>query len=139
MRLIGNILWFVFGGCVQGLLWVLWGVLWSITIIGIPARLQCFPFGKEVITTSDSSASLILNILWFIFGGFGMAITNLITAIILAITIVGIPFSKQSLKLAKLSFTKTEAAEFTDQLGKIIEMVELLEEVDYKVIISILV
>lgn len=111
MRLIGNILWFVFGGCVQGLLWVLWGVLWSITIIGIPvgiqcfklARLQFFPFGKEVITTSDSSASLILNILWFIFGGFGMAITNLITAIILAITIVGIPFAKQSLKLAKLS------------------------------------
>ena len=67
------------------------------------AKLQFSPFGKEVITVSDSSTSLILNIFWIIFGGFELCIANLISALILCITIVGIPFAVQSLKLAKLS------------------------------------
>ena len=57
MSTIGNILWFLFGGLIGGLAWVLAGCLWCITIIGIPVGLQCFkfaslaffPFGKEVV------------------------------------------------------------------------------------------
>ncbi|MGL4761915.1 MAG: YccF domain-containing protein [Sarcina sp.] len=111
MKLIGNILWFIFGGFVQGLSWVGIGLLWCITIIGIPVGIQCFklaqlqffPFGKEVITTDDSPTSFLLNILWLIFGGFALALGNLIAGIILCVTIIGIPFGLQSFKLAKLS------------------------------------
>lgn len=54
-------------------------------------------------TTNDSSMSLVLNILWIIFGGLELCIANLLSALFLCITIVGIPFAVQSLKLAKLS------------------------------------
>ena len=56
MSLIGNILWFIFGGLFSGISWVLSGIIWCITIVGIPYGLQCFkfasmsfaPFGKEI-------------------------------------------------------------------------------------------
>ncbi len=111
MSCLGNIIWFIFGGLVAGLQWFLTGLLWCITIVGIPVGIQCFklaklqfaPFGKEVITTNDSSMGFFLNILWVIFGGLLLAITNLISAFLLSITIIGIPFAAQSLKMAKLS------------------------------------
>lgn len=111
MSCLGNIIWFAFGGLVASLQWLLTGVLWCITIVGIPVGLQCFklarlqfaPFGKEVITTNNSSIGFLLNILWVIFGGVPLAITNLISALVLSITIIGIPFAAQSLKMAKLS------------------------------------
>ncbi|MGL5616010.1 MAG: YccF domain-containing protein [Sarcina sp.] len=111
MSCLGNILWFIFGGFFNAIGWFLIGMLWCITIIGIPVGLQCFkmaklqlaPFGKEVVTTSDSAGSLLLNLIWLIFGGLAMAIANLVSAVILAITIVGIPFALQALKMAKLS------------------------------------
>lgn len=111
MSCLGNIIWFIFGGLVAGLQWFLTGLLWCITIVGIPVGIQCFklaklqfaPFGKEVITTNDSSMGFFLNILWIIFGGFLLTITNLISAFLLSITIIGIPFAAQSLKMAKLS------------------------------------
>ncbi len=111
MSCLGNIIWFIFGGLVAGLQWFLTGLLWCITIVGIPVGIQCFklaklqfaPFGKEVITTNDSSMGFFLNIFWVIFGGLLLAITNLISAFLLSITIIGIPFAAQSLKMAKLS------------------------------------
>lgn len=111
MSCLGNIIWIIFGGLVNSLGWMLAGVLWCVTIIGIPVGLQCFkmaglqlaPFGKEIVTVNEGSTSLILNILWLVFGGLGLCISNLVSAFFLCITIVGIPFAKQSLKLAKLS------------------------------------
>ena len=111
MSCLGNILWFILGGFANALGWLVVGCLWCVTIIGIPIGLQCFkmaklqlaPFGKEVVTVNDSTENLILNILWLIFGGFALAIGNLISAFCLAITIVGIPFAIQALKMAKLS------------------------------------
>lgn len=111
MSCLGNIIWIIFGGFFNALGWFFTGCLWSITIVGIPIGLQCFkmarlqlaPFGKEVVTRDESSVSLLLNILWIIFGGFALCISNLISAFFLCITIVGIPFAAQSLKLAKLS------------------------------------
>ena len=68
MGCLGNLLWFIFGGCISGLSWCLAGCLWCITIIGIPVGLQCFkfaslsffPFGKEV-SYGGGAGSLILN------------------------------------------------------------------------------
>lgn len=111
MSCLGNILWFIFGGFFNAIGWFFIGVLWCITIIGIPVGKQCFkmaglqlaPFGKEIVTVNDGVGSLILNIIWLIFGGLGLAIANLISAVCLAVTIIGIPFAIQALKMAQLS------------------------------------
>ena len=110
MTILGNILWFIFGGFVSGIIWVLYGILWSITIVGIPIGAQCFkfaglaffPFGKEV-SYGGGTVSLIANIIWLIVTGIPMAIGNAIWGCILCITIIGIPFGKQFFKIAKLS------------------------------------
>lgn len=110
MKALGNLIWFIFGGCIGGIGWFLAGVFWCITIIGIPIALQCFkisalsffPFGKEVIY-SDSSASLILNIFWLILSGIPLALAHVFSGILLYITVIGIPFGNQSFKLAKLA------------------------------------
>jgi uncharacterized membrane protein YccF (DUF307 family) len=110
MNLIGNILWLIFGGFISGLEWLFSGVLWCITIIGIPYGKQCFkfaklsfcPFGKDV-QYGGGVVSTIVNIIWVIFFGIPMAITNLVSGIVLCITIIGIPFGLQFFKIAKLS------------------------------------
>ena len=112
MRFIGNIIWFIFGGFFIGLSWGILGILLCITVVGIPFGIQCFkmgnlqlaPFGKNVVDSNSSGlTSFVLNILWILFGGLELCLTNLISAFFLSITIVGIPFAKQSLKMAKLS------------------------------------
>ena len=111
MTLLGNIIWFIFGGLIEAIGWWIFGLLWSITIIGIPVGKQCFkmakmqiaPFGKEIVETSNSSIGLIANVIWLIVFGWELALINLASALIFGITIIGIPFAKQSLKLAYLS------------------------------------
>jgi len=111
MGCLGNILWFIFGGFIHSLGWLIIGLLWCITIIGIPVGIQCFklaqlqfaPFGKEVITVNNDAGRFLLNIIWLLFGGLAMALANLLSAFFLAITIIGIPFAMQAIKLAKLS------------------------------------
>jgi len=110
MKTLGNIIWFIFGGLPMGLSWAFIGVLWCITIIGIPIGKQCFklasvaffPFKKDV-QLGGGAPSLLLNILWIIFGGLLLAIEAFLLGILFCITIVGIPFGKQCFKLAKLS------------------------------------
>lgn len=110
MSCIGNVLWFVFGGLWMGLSWALLGVLWCITIVGIPVGVQCFkmaglaffPFGKEV-DYGGGAGSLLLNIVWIIFGGLALAVEAALIGVLFCITIVGIPFGKQCFKLAKLA------------------------------------
>ncbi len=110
MKTLGNILWIIFGGLAESLAWLLYGIIFCITIIGIPLGKQCFkfaklslaPFGKEVVY-SDSGVSLVANIFWIIFCGLEMAAANLCMGAVMCITIIGIPFGKQFFKLAKLS------------------------------------
>lgn len=110
MRLIGNILWFVFGGFISGLGWVLAGCLWCITIVGIPVGMQCFkfaalaflPFGREV-KFGGGAVSLLANIIWLIVSGLPMALANAAIGCLWCVTIIGIPFGKQFFKIAKLS------------------------------------
>lgn len=110
MNFLGNLIWLIFGGLVGGLSWLLAGVIWCITVVGIPVGLQCFklarmsfwPFGKEIIYY-NSGGSLILNIIWLLLSGLPLAIAHLMSALLLYITIIGIPFARQSFKLARLA------------------------------------
>lgn len=94
----------------MGLSWLFVGLLWCITIVGIPIGVQCFkfaglaffPFGKEV-TYGGGVGSLLLNILWLIFGGIPLALEAAFIGLILCITVIGIPFGLQCFKIAKLA------------------------------------
>lgn len=106
----GNILWFFFCGFWQGLGWFAAGLLWCLTIVGAPVGLQCFkfarlwfcPFGKEVVY-DNGTVSLLLNVLWLIFGGIPLAITSAVNGVMLCMTIIGIPFGLQCFKLTGLA------------------------------------
>ncbi len=110
MNTFGNILWFIFGGFLNWIVWMVAGIFCCITIIGIPFGLQCFkfaslslwPFGKEVVY-GNGTFSFLVNILWLIFFGWEMALANIAIGLLWCITIIGIPFGKQFFKLAKLS------------------------------------
>ena len=110
MSLLGNIIWFICGGFVSGMLWIIAGCLWCASIIGIPIGLQCFkfaglaffPFGKEV-RYGGGGVSFIANIIWLIVFGIPMAIANVLIGLLCYITIIGIPFGMQFFKIAKLS------------------------------------
>lgn len=110
MGCLGNLLWFIFGGFISGISWLLAGCLWSITIVGIPIGSQCFkfaglsffPFGKEV-EYGGGAVSLIVNIIWLIISGIPLAIEHAVWGGLLCITIIGIPFGLQHFKLAKLA------------------------------------
>jgi uncharacterized membrane protein YccF (DUF307 family) len=113
MRLLMNILWFVFGGWISGSLWILAGLILAITIVGLPwtpaafrlAGFSYFPFGKVVVERDPGAAPVVLNILWLILAGWWLALHHLVLAVGLAVTIIGIPFAWQHIKLAGLSLT----------------------------------
>lgn len=110
MGFLGNLLWFLCCGFLQGLSWLIAGLLWCATIVGISVGVQCFkiaklsffPFGKEVVN-SGGVTSFVLNIAWLFFGGIELACLSAVNGIVLCLTIVGIPFGKQCFKLAKLA------------------------------------
>lgn len=120
MRLIGNILWFILGGALMGLGWWIAGLLAYISIICIPWGKACFvigkftffPFGKEAISRKyinneddigTGTLGTIGNVIWFVFAGIWLAIGHMLAAIACFITIIGIPFGIQHLKLAGLA------------------------------------
>ncbi|MFM7063271.1 MAG: YccF domain-containing protein [Actinomycetes bacterium] len=109
MKTIGNLLWFVFAGIWLALGYAVAGLLMCITIIGIPFGIQAFklagfalwPFGKEIVSDNGSTEVLevVANIVWLVLFGWGIFIASLTTAVVLCITIIGIPFAWQSLKI----------------------------------------
>ena len=120
MRLIGNFLWFILGGVFMGILWWIMGLICFISIIGIPWAKACFvigqftffPFGKEAISREElhlakdigtSGFGVIGNIIWFLLFGLWLAIAHIMNAIACFITIIGIPFGIQHLKLAGIA------------------------------------
>ena len=110
MKLLGNILWMLCGGLLDALLWGIAGVIWCLTLVGIPFGKQCFkfaalslaPFGKEV-SYGGGAVSFLANLVWLVLFGIPMALVNLCLGLILCVTIIGIPFGIQLFKLAKLS------------------------------------
>ena len=118
MSCLGNLIWFLFAGFWQGMGWTLAGILWSLTVIGIPIGQQCFkfaslsfcPFGKDVVF-GGGAVSFLLNLLWLLISGLPLAITAAANGIVLCCTVVGIPWGLQCFKLAKLAL-KFSSAEF---------------------------
>ena len=115
MNIIGNLIWLIFGGFFSALGYFVVGFMFCLTIIGIPFGLQCFkigmltllPFGKQVVTASSSGGclTLLFNLIWIVTGGLYTAFMHLIFALLLFITVIGIPFGKQHLKLLELTLT----------------------------------
>jgi uncharacterized membrane protein YccF (DUF307 family) len=116
MNLLLNILWiFLGGGIILFFEYMFSGLALCITIVGIPFGLQCFklaifalaPFGAHAVDTSYAGGCLpvLFNILWIFMGGLWIAITHLGLALICAITIIGIPFAAQHVKMAGFAIT----------------------------------
>lgn len=112
MRVIGNILWLLFGGIVMALGYVAAGLLAFLLIVTIPFGIAAFrlasftlwPFGRTVVRRADAGAgSFIGNVLWFLLFGWWLALGHVGAALLSALTIIGIPFAVAHLKLAAVS------------------------------------
>ncbi len=115
-----NLLWICFGGLYMAFGWLIASVVMAITIVGIPwaraafniAAYTLLPFGQTAVSRADyygtddigtGPLGLLGNIIWFVLAGWWLALGHLVTAILLAITIIGIPFAWAHLKLAGLA------------------------------------
>lgn len=120
MRAIGNIFWFILGGFLMGLGWWLAGLVAAITIVGLPWAKACFvighfaflPFGKEAVSRKDvtqqddigtGALGAVGNVIWFVLAGWWLAIGHLVSALACFVTIIGIPFGIQHIKLALIA------------------------------------
>jgi uncharacterized membrane protein YccF (DUF307 family) len=113
MSLIANLLWIVLGGIIAFFLYLLGGIVLCATIIGIPFGIQLFklamlslaPFGHRVSTTrlEEGILPILMNVLWWVFGGVELAIVHVVFAVLCAITIIGLPFARQHMKMALLA------------------------------------
>jgi len=116
MALVGNFIWFIFGGVIAGILWAIVGAIAFVTVIGIPWGRACFmlsnfsffPFGREVIdrktlTNKDDMGTGKMgtagNIIWFILAGWWLALTHVASGVLCCLTVIGIPFGIQHFKL----------------------------------------
>jgi uncharacterized membrane protein YccF (DUF307 family) len=124
MRFAGNVIWFILGGAISALIWLIGAVVFALTIVGLPlsraalemAKMSAFPFGKDVVHVRDldgrgltvwtgttGAIGFIANILWACTFGIVLFISYVIAGILNCLTIIGIPFGLQAFKLAGLS------------------------------------
>jgi uncharacterized membrane protein YccF (DUF307 family) len=120
VALLLNALWVLFGGLWMAIGWVIAAVLMAITIIGLPwaraainiAWYTLLPFGQKAVSRADYSGhedigtgplGVLGNIVWLVLAGWWLALGHLVTAIILAFTVIGLPFAWAHMKLAALA------------------------------------
>jgi uncharacterized membrane protein YccF (DUF307 family) len=120
LTLVLNVLWFIFGGWAVGLGWLFAALILSITIVGLPwapaavrlAGFAALPFGKRIVSREELTGredlgtgptGLVLNVVWIIFAGWWLAIEHIAIGLSLCVTIIGIPFGWQHIKLAVLA------------------------------------
>ncbi|HEX5751333.1 MAG TPA: YccF domain-containing protein [Archangium sp.] len=112
MQLLLNLLWIVLGGWIIWLEYVIGGLLLCLTVVGIPFGMQCFkvaglgllPFGKDIVDAPGASPiGFLLNIIWILVAGIWIFLSHIALALGLAVTIIGIPFAIQHVKLAMLA------------------------------------
>ena len=120
LSLLLNILWIVFGGLWMAVAWVIAAVIMAITIIGIPWARAAFnialytllPFGQKAVSRAEYTGQedigtgplgVVGNIIWLLLAGWWLALGHLVIAILLAVTIIGIPFAWAHFKLAALA------------------------------------
>ncbi|MCP4551483.1 MAG: YccF domain-containing protein [Bacteroidetes bacterium] len=115
MKTLGNLIWLLFGGLWVAIEYFIASILLMITIIGIPfgfqtlklASLALWPFGRDVVPSHQGTGCLstLMNIIWLFIGGIWIALTHVLFGVLLAITIIGIPFAMQHFKLASVALT----------------------------------
>ena len=113
MKVLGNIIWLIFGGLETALEYLAGSLALMVTIVGIPFGLQTlkigvlmlWPFGSKVVKSDSSWGCLntVMNIIWLIVAGFWIWLTHMFFGLLLYITILGIPFGQQHFKLAWLA------------------------------------
>ncbi len=123
MNFLLNLLWAIFGGgLLTAIEYLLAGLILCLSIVGIPFGLQCFklaglaiaPFGKVFEPHYPSPLGFIGNLLWMVFAGFWIFISHVALGLSLALTIIGIPFALQHLKLAVLALAPFDVKVRTD-------------------------
>ena len=115
-----NILWIAFGGLYMAAAWVLAAIIMAVTIVGLPWTRAAFnialytlmPFGQKAVRRDSLTGrpdlgtgplGLIGNVIWFVLAGWWLALAHIVTAVVLAVTIIGIPFAWAHVKLAGLA------------------------------------
>jgi uncharacterized membrane protein YccF (DUF307 family) len=115
-----NILWLLSGGLWMALGWMVAAVVMAITIVGLPwaraafniAAYTLLPFGQRAVRrdllTGQSDIGtgplgLIGNLIWLLLAGWWLALAHIVTACVLAVTIIGIPFAWAHVKLAGIA------------------------------------
>jgi uncharacterized membrane protein YccF (DUF307 family) len=113
MKIIGNLIWLLFGGIIIAIEYFVGSIILMITIVGIPfgiqtlkmASMAIWPFGRT--TRVDVRASgclyILMNVIWLLFGGLWIALTHAFFGLLLCITIIGIPFGMQHFKLTEIA------------------------------------
>jgi uncharacterized membrane protein YccF (DUF307 family) len=129
-----NVLWFVTGGVIAGLAWLLAGIIMALTVVGLPWTRSCFmlarfsfwPFGYDIISREvlhgehdlgTGALGTLGNVIWFVLAGWWLALMHISAAVAYAITVIGIPFAWQHVKLAIASlFPVGKSVVATDRL-----------------------
>ncbi len=112
-KLLGNIVWWIFGGIINALEYFTSGLVLCLTIIGIPLGIQLFklgvvmlfPFGSVVSQSGRNPLGIVGNLLWAVLIGIWIAITHVLIGALLCITIIGIPWGQKHFKFAKVALT----------------------------------
>lgn len=151
MRFVGNVIWFVFGGAILALVWLLGAVVFAISIVGLPltraafemAKMSAFPFGKTVIhvreldgkglsatNAATGTIGFIFNILWACTFGITLFFGYIVTGVIYCVTIIGIPFGLQSFKLAAISLWPVGRRVVTFELADVVRQRNALKQLD---------
>ena len=112
MTVLGNIIWLILGGLLIAIVYFIGGIVFCLTIIGIPFGLKAFkleiavlsPFGKQVkhVESGSGCINTVFNVVWLLLFGWEIALAHLIGGVLYAITIIGIPIAQQHFKLAQM-------------------------------------
>jgi len=113
LKILGNLIWLIFGGIIIAIEYLIGSIVLFITIIGVPfgiqtlkmAALAIWPFGRDTRVQSRASGCLyiLMNVIWLLCGGIWIALTHAIFGLLLCITIIGIPFGLQHFKLTSVA------------------------------------